>query len=183
MRIIGAATLTLLPLAATAAQPQAQPPAAPPPPSAEAATPEKPLCDRFARVEHAGEGAVLQAPPARARRLDELPAGDLHLTVERVVDGCRERVIVRQGYGIVGRSPPAAASARPSLLRLRMTRVGQSPRSIAEARHHPLPPIGGGDRLGLMVEQAGEDQPAARRQRAGHRRARARSAARRGCWR
>ena len=33
-------------------------------------------------------------------------------------------------------------------------------------RHHPLPPIGGGDRLGLVIEQAGEDQPAARRQRA-----------------
>ena len=34
----------------------------------------------------------------------------------------------------------------------------------------PLPPIGRGDRSGLVVEQAGEDQPAARRQRARQRR-------------
>lgn len=105
MRILAAATLTLLPLAATAAQPQAAPPAASPPAAEQRAVPEKPRCDRFARVEHAGDGAVLEAPPARARRLDELPAGDLHLTVERVVDGCREPVIVRQGYGIVREEP------------------------------------------------------------------------------
>ena len=102
MRILAAATLTLLPLAATAAQPQAAPPAASPPAAGQRAAPEKPRCDRFARVEHAGDGAVLQAP---RRRLDELPAGDLHLTVERVVDGCREPVIVRQGYGIVREEP------------------------------------------------------------------------------
>jgi hypothetical protein len=111
MRILAAATLSILPLAATAAQPQAPPPAASPPAVEQPAAQETPRCDRFARVEHARDGAVLQAPPARARRLDDLPAGDLHLTVERVVDGCREPAIVRQGYGIV-REEPAGSSGR-----------------------------------------------------------------------
>jgi hypothetical protein len=68
-------------------------------------TQTKPRCDRFGQVEHAGEGAVLQAPPARPRRLDELPSGDLHLTVMREVEGCQEPVIVRQGYGAVAEEP------------------------------------------------------------------------------
>lgn len=111
MRMIAAATLTLLPLAATAAQPQSQPPAASPPPVEQPAAQAKPRCDRFAQVERAGEGAVLQAPPALPRRLDELPAGDLHLTVMREVGGCQEPVIVRQGYGIV-HEEPAGGSGR-----------------------------------------------------------------------
>jgi len=111
MRRIAAATLILLPLTATAAQPQPRPPAASPPAIEQPSAQAKPRCDRFGRVEHAGEGAVLQAPPARPRRLDELPAGDLHLTVVREVDGCQEPVIVRHGYGAV-REQPADRSGR-----------------------------------------------------------------------
>jgi len=99
MRLIAAATLTLLPLGATAAQPQAQPPAASPPAVEQPSEQPKPRCDRFAQVEQADEDAVRRAPPARPRRLDELPAGDLHLTVVREVAGCREPVIVRHNVG------------------------------------------------------------------------------------
>ena len=38
---------------------------------------------------------------SRPRRLSELPPGDLQLTVMREVNGCREPVIVRQGFGVV----------------------------------------------------------------------------------
>jgi hypothetical protein len=38
-------------------------------------------------------------PPTRARRLAELPAGDLTLTVLNRVGDCIEPSIVRQGYG------------------------------------------------------------------------------------
>ena len=41
------------------------------------------------------------AAPARARRLGELPPGDLQLTVIRRVGECHEPVIIRQGFGAV----------------------------------------------------------------------------------
>ena len=46
------------------------------------------------RVEHAGPAA-----PLGARRLDELPAGQLYHAVERQVDGCRELVLVSEERG------------------------------------------------------------------------------------
>jgi hypothetical protein len=87
MRKIFAATLAFLPLAAAAAQPQ---------PEARA----RPACDRFARTEQAQGHAVLREPGVAARRLDRLLAGDLHLTVERRIDGCHIPVIVRQNVGV-----------------------------------------------------------------------------------
>jgi hypothetical protein len=42
-----------------------------------------------------------QGMQIKGRKLGELPAGDLHLTVVREVDGCPEPTIVRQGYGAV----------------------------------------------------------------------------------
>jgi hypothetical protein len=85
MRLFAAATLILLPLTA----------AAPPSPQPQAA---RPACDRFARMERA-DSAVQQGRAPRAERLDRLPSGDLHLTVERNVGGCHIPVIVRQDIG------------------------------------------------------------------------------------
>lgn len=42
---------------------------------------------------------------AKARRLGELPPGDLTLTVLNRVGDCIEPVIVRQGFGIVDPGP------------------------------------------------------------------------------
>jgi hypothetical protein len=56
-------------------------------------------CDPFVRVERARDGAMLQHPAPRAERLDRLPAGDLHLTVERQMDGCRQPVVIRENIG------------------------------------------------------------------------------------
>ena len=97
MRIIAAAALILMPLAAAASQPQPQAPrtqAAP-----RDAQAEKPACDRFGRVEQAQGHAVLREPAAPMRRLDRLPPADLHLTVERNLGGCHIPVIVRQNVG------------------------------------------------------------------------------------
>ena len=59
------------------------------------------LCDP-ARTMQAGK----QESPA-ARKLGELPSGNVVLTVVREVDGCAEPVIVR--YGIGGRAGSRAA--------------------------------------------------------------------------
>lgn len=91
MRVLAAGALILMPLSAAASQPQPRPA----PPAA-----AKPACDRFARVERT-EGLVQLRQPPRAERLDRLPPGDLRLTVERTVGGCRIPVIVRQNF--VGR--------------------------------------------------------------------------------
>jgi len=91
MRVIAAATLILMPLAAAASQPRAEPQA----PRAQA---QKPACDRFGRVEQAQGRAVLREPAAPVQRLDRLPPADLHLTVERNVGGCHIPVIVRQDF-------------------------------------------------------------------------------------
>jgi hypothetical protein len=56
-------------------------------------------CEFNANLRHAiGEGT------AKAKKLVELPAGDLHLAVMREVEGCQEPVIVRQGFGAI--APP-----------------------------------------------------------------------------
>jgi hypothetical protein len=54
--------------------------------------------------------AANQGQPARARRLDTLPPGDLQLTVMRFVGSCPERVVLRTGIG----AQPAAASRHRS---------------------------------------------------------------------
>jgi hypothetical protein len=95
---IAAATLVFLPMAAATA-PQSQPlpkPAPAPAERADMAAANKPSCDRFGRIDHAQDETVLRARPPRAQRLDELPPGDLHLTVVREVNGCHEPTIVRQ---------------------------------------------------------------------------------------
>jgi hypothetical protein len=97
MRRIAAITLILLPLGAASAtpvQPAPQASAAPAPAGqANAATAK---CDRFGRMDQA---SVLRMPSPRAQRLNELPPGDLHLTVEREVNGCHEPVVVRENIG------------------------------------------------------------------------------------
>jgi hypothetical protein len=47
-----------------------------------------------------------------ARRLDELPPGNLILAVMREVDGCVEPVIVRYGYGLGSGAPPSRAKGK-----------------------------------------------------------------------
>lgn len=47
--------------------------------------------------------AVEREPQARARRLDQLPAANLQLAVQREVDGCIEPVIVRYDFRGRGR--------------------------------------------------------------------------------
>jgi hypothetical protein len=88
MRMVAATILALLPLAAAAT------PTQPAPEATAAATPAK--CDRFGRMEQA---SVLRQSGPRAQRLDQLPPGDLHLTVERQIDGCHQPAIVRQNFG------------------------------------------------------------------------------------
>jgi hypothetical protein len=88
MRVIAATALALLPLAAASATPTRT--AA----QTNAAHPAK--CDRFAR---GFQASVLRHPTPRAQRLDQLPPGDLHLTVERQVNGCHQPVIVRENIG------------------------------------------------------------------------------------
>jgi hypothetical protein len=80
---------------AFAASAETPPPAAP---QAQNARPERQTCDRFGRVERA-DGAIQQGRAPQARRLDRLPAADLHLTVERTIGGCHIPVIVRQDIG------------------------------------------------------------------------------------
>ena len=94
MRVTPFMLAAFLSAATSAAQP---PPSSPPRPDA----PPPPMpgtgaawCDGQIRPRHAGE-----RPRAEARRLDELPPGDLYLTVWRRVDGCVGPVLVRQGYG------------------------------------------------------------------------------------
>jgi len=86
--MIAAMILALLPLAAAATPTQTAPH------STSAGTPAK--CDRFGRMEQA---SVLRRAGPRAQRLDRLPPGDLHLTVERQVNGCHQPAIVRENFG------------------------------------------------------------------------------------
>ncbi len=51
-----------------------------------------------ARVEHANKGE-----PLRPRRLDELPRGELYLSVVRQVDGCQEMVRASEERGRAAR--------------------------------------------------------------------------------
>ena len=89
MRLIPAMILALLPLAAAAA---------PTPDNAQAGSgataPAK--CNRFGRMEQA---SVLRDAGPRTQRLDQLPPGDLHLAVDRQIDGCHQPTIVRQNIG------------------------------------------------------------------------------------
>jgi hypothetical protein len=83
--MIAALTLALLALPAAAT---------PTPHAAAAGAPAK--CDRFGRMDQA---SVLRRAGPRAQRLDQLPPGDLHLTVERQINGCHQPVIVRENIG------------------------------------------------------------------------------------
>jgi hypothetical protein len=88
MRMIAATILALLPLTAAASP-------APPAHRSHAASATA-KCDRFGRMERAD---ALGQAPLRARRLGDLPPGDLHLTVDRRINGCHQPVIVRQNIG------------------------------------------------------------------------------------
>ena len=88
MRVIAATILALLPLTFAAAH------ANPARPANSPTAPAK--CDRFGRVQQVD---ALPRTPLRAQRLGELPPGDLHLTVERRVNGCHQPVIVRENIG------------------------------------------------------------------------------------
>ena len=94
MRMIAATILAVLPLAADATPAQ-------PAPSANGASMTA-KCDRFGRMEQA---TVLRQSGPLAQRLDRLPPGDLHLTVERQVNGCHQPTIVRQNIGGTGFRP------------------------------------------------------------------------------
>lgn len=94
MRMIAATILAVLPLAAAATPSQSPAPA-----NGASATAK---CDRFGRIEQA---TVLRRSGPSVQRLDRLPPGDLHLTVERQVDGCHQPTIVRQNFGGAGFRP------------------------------------------------------------------------------
>jgi len=87
--MILAMSLALLASAAAATPSQPAPQA-----SANGSAPAK--CDRFGRMEQA---TVLRQTGPQAQRLDQLPSGDLHLTVDRQIDGCHQPTIVRQNIG------------------------------------------------------------------------------------
>jgi hypothetical protein len=92
MRLTPFMLAALLSAASSAAQPPA--PARPPiavPPSLGTGT-----CLSDLRRDAASRPGA-----SRPRHLGELPPGDLQLTVMREIEGCREPVIVRQGFGAV----------------------------------------------------------------------------------
>ena len=103
--------MRLLILAAALAGPSSAPsaPAAP----AQAVTPRGPVAGPLANTCRRADVLPADAPATpEAKRLGELPPGDLLLSVYREVDGCMEPVIVRYGDG---RGPAAA----PEAVRLR----------------------------------------------------------------
>ena len=91
MRHIITASLILIPSIGLAAA-QQQRPEQPAPQGAQAAPENRcdPMEPRFA--DQTGE-------VPRAQRLDTLPGANLHLAVQREVDGCIEPVVVRQDIG------------------------------------------------------------------------------------
>ena len=90
MRLALAAFVLALPIASSAEAP-ARPKAAP-------AAALAPICGDDLRVRHARRSP--QAP--RLKRLDELPPGDLTLTVVNRVGDCIEPLVVRQRFGATG---------------------------------------------------------------------------------
>jgi hypothetical protein len=67
--------------------------------AAPAATPEPSKDPKQCRQHDAMQATrgINSAPPAR--RLDQLPPGNIELTVQREMDGCIEPVIVHYGVG------------------------------------------------------------------------------------
>ncbi|MEA3010149.1 MAG: hypothetical protein QOJ91_1841 [Sphingomonadales bacterium] len=74
-------------------------PSKPPHPSAHAAIPSR-LCGDDIKVR-----PVRSPDGPKAKRLGDLPPGDLTLTVVNRVGDCIEPVTVRQGYGILDSRP------------------------------------------------------------------------------
>ena len=96
MRMLAAATFTLLPLSASdraAARDRSRRSAGADRPSGrcDAASPAT-----ASPVSSAPSAVLRPAGPSRARRLGRAAAGDLDLTVQRRVNGCIEPVIVRR---------------------------------------------------------------------------------------
>ena len=104
MRNLAYVPLALLCIGAAPARPDAASPAA--------ASPNAP---KVTQPQQALPGEILLTPPARCaleseprqtqgqtlgpRRLDQLPQGNLSLTVMRDVNGCPQSTVVREGYG------------------------------------------------------------------------------------
>jgi hypothetical protein len=88
MRMIAATVLALLPLTFAAANTN--------PPRHANIAPAPAKCDPFGRLDQADS---LSRTPPRAQRLGDLPPGDLHLTVDRRVNGCHQPAIVRENIG------------------------------------------------------------------------------------
>ena len=88
MRLALVALVMALPAASSAEAPV-------PPRAGKAAM--APICGEDLKVR-----PVRPGPPAKPKRLGELPPGDLTLTVVNRVGDCIEPVTVRQGYGAFG---------------------------------------------------------------------------------
>ena len=89
--------------------------AAPPRPNATVPAAANPAAAKELRPQQALPGEILLTPPAHCaldtqpqqtqgqtlgpRRLDQLPQGNLSLTVMREVNGCPQSTTVREGYG------------------------------------------------------------------------------------
>ena len=108
MRNLAFVPVALLCMGAAAPQPAPSQPAPAPTPEASAAKSTRP---------EARPGEILLTPPAHCaeaepriangqslgpRRLDELPQGNLSLTVMRDLNGCPQSTTVREGYGAPG---------------------------------------------------------------------------------
>jgi hypothetical protein len=99
-RIFAAAALVLLPASASGAPQEARPER--PSPLADA----RQCVDTEMRYADEKDGGT-----PKARTLDTLPPADLHLAVQRDVDGCIEPVVVRQNVG--GTAPGAPSHDLP----------------------------------------------------------------------
>jgi hypothetical protein len=107
MRKLAFVPLALLCIGAATPRPNAAPPAAP--------AAASPVAAKEPRPQQALPGEILLTPPAHClfdteprrtqgqtlgpRRLDQLPQGNLSLTVMREVNGCPQSTVVREGYG------------------------------------------------------------------------------------
>ncbi len=71
------------------------------------------------------EPRYAQGDPAQAQRLDQLPPGDLYLTVMREVNGCMEAVVVREDYGLTTPRRAARDPHRPLVPQVRQLPPGR----------------------------------------------------------
>lgn len=100
MRLLVAASALALAAGPAVTQPTTGAPsgAEPAPPQAQGNS--KDVAKRACRPTEPRFAGVLPGPPPSARRLDQLPPGNLEFAVQREIDGCIEPSIIR--YDVAG---------------------------------------------------------------------------------